>query len=55
MNGDFTYKGVDFKEGLVYEWYTGLTNSFWRVDKTYFKPIISKSNFRNGDFSKLFD
>ena len=55
MNGDFTYKGVDFKEGLVYEWYTGLTNSFWRVDKTYFKPIISKSNFRDGDFFGTFN
>jgi subtilisin-like proprotein convertase family protein len=55
MNGDFTYKGFEFKEGLVYEWYTGLTNSFWRVDKTYFKPIISKSNFRGGDFSGTFN
>ena len=55
MNGDFNYKGVDFKEGLVYEWYIGPTNSFWRVDKTYFQPIISKSNFRSGDFFGTFN
>ena len=55
MSGDFNYKGVDFKEGLVYEWYVGPTNSFWRVDKNYFQPIISKSNFRGGELLGTFN
>lgn len=55
MNGDFTYKGKDFKEGYVYEWTTGPTNSYWGVDKIFSKPLISKSNFRRGEFLGTFN
>lgn len=55
MNGDFNYKGIDFKEGFVYEWHIGPTNSHWRVDKTYSKPIIGKANFRAGEFYGIFN
>ena len=55
MNGDFNYKGIDFREGFVYEWHVGPTNSYWRVDKTYSKPIIGKANFRAGEFYGIFN
>ena len=55
MNGDFNYKGIEFKEGFVYEWHVGPTNSYWRVDKTYSKPIIGKGNFRSGEFYGIFN
>ncbi len=55
MSGDFTHSGTDFKEGQVYEWMTGPTNSYWGVDKLFSKPIISKSNFRSGEFYGTFN
>jgi hypothetical protein len=51
MNGDFTYNGKDYKEGFVYKWFVGPTQSEWITDVTYFSPYISKSNFRDGVFN----
>lgn len=55
MNGDFNYKGFDFKEGYVYEFKYGPTGSYWEIDKTYSQPIISKANFRSGEFTGIFN
>ena len=55
MNGDFNYKGFDFKDGHTYEWQTGSTGSYWRIDKNYSQPIISKTNFRSGEFLGTFN
>lgn len=46
MNATFTYNGMEFKEGFVYKF----ENGSWIVDVTYFRPIISKGNFRDGIF-----
>lgn len=50
MNADFTYNGKEFKEGYIYKWYVGPTQSEWVVDDTYYAPFITKSNFRGGNF-----
>lgn len=50
MNADFTYNGQLFQEGFVYKWVVGPTNSIWKVDQTYFRPFITKNNFRDGNF-----
>lgn len=58
--GNFTYsifENIDFKDGYVYKYdeaeepnnYIG-TYSTWKVDVTYLRPILSKTNFRGGDF-----
>ena len=46
MNDSFTYNGQEFKEGFVYKF----ENGEWVVDVTYFRPFISKANFRDGKF-----
>jgi len=46
MNASFTYGGKEFKEGFVYKY----ENNEWVVDVTYFRPFISKANFRDGNF-----
>ena len=55
MGKSFTYNGFEFKEGFVYKW----ENKKWAVDVTeeskYVKAIISKSNFRDGDFKGTFN
>lgn len=51
MNGDFTYNGKDYKEGFIYKWFVGSTQSEWITDVTYLSPYISKSNFRDGVFN----
>ncbi len=55
MSKSFTYKGFEFKEGFVYKW----VNNKWIVDVTeeskYTKAIISKSNFRDGNFNGVFN
>lgn len=51
MNGDFIYNGKEYKEGFVYKWFVGPTQSEWITDVTYFPPYISKSNFRDGVFN----
>jgi hypothetical protein len=46
MNSTFTYGNMEFKEGFSY-----INNGgTWSVDVTYHRPIISKSNFRDGNF-----
>ncbi len=50
MNADFTYNGKEFKEGYVYKWYVGPTQSEWVVDVNYFRPYLTKNNFRDGNF-----
>lgn len=50
MNADFIYNGREFKEGYVYKWVVGPTQSSWEVDVTYFKPYLTKNNFRDGNF-----
>lgn len=53
MDGTFTYKDIQFKEGSVYKWDTNLTN--WEVDETYSPAIITKSCFRDGTFKGDFN
>jgi hypothetical protein len=55
MNGDFTYNGKEYKEGFIYKWFVGPTQSEWITDVTYFPPYISKSNFRDGVFNGEFN
>jgi hypothetical protein len=50
LNGTFTYNNQEFKEGFVYKWEVGPTQSLWVVDVKYNKPFITKGNFRDGDF-----
>ena len=50
MNADFTYNGKEFKEGYIYKWHVGPTQSEWITDVSYFKPYLGKSNFRDGNF-----
>lgn len=50
-NGSFTLtNGSEFKEGVVYKWDIGPTQSMWIPDVRYLKPVISKTNFRDGNF-----
>ena len=55
MNGDFTYNGKTYKEGYVYKWYVGPTQSEWIVDVKYFKPIMTKGNWRGGNFNGIWN
>ena len=55
MNGDFTYNGKQYKEGFVYKWIVGPTQSEWIVDVTYFQPFLSKNNFRDGNFDGIWN
>ena len=52
MNGDFTYNGKQYKEGYVYKWVVGPTQSDWIVDVTYFQPFLTwegnKSTWNTG-------
>jgi hypothetical protein len=50
IGDDFTFNGVEFKQGRVYQWYTGPTNSYWKMDKIKTGAVITKSNFRGGRF-----
>jgi len=51
MESDFTYNGKKFQEGFVYKWNVGPTQSEWIVDVKYSKPLITKGNFRDGNFN----
>ena len=55
MGGDFVYNGKSFQEGFVYKWNIGPTQSDWIVDVRYSKPIISKGNFRDGNFNGIWN
>lgn len=50
IGDDFTFNGVEFKQGRVYQWYAGPTNSYWKMDKIKTGAVITKSNFRGGRF-----
>lgn len=50
IDGTFTHNGKEFKEGFVYKW-----NNGWEVDVTYFQPILSKNNFRDGNFKGVWN
>jgi hypothetical protein len=50
VGDDFTFNGVEFKQGRVYQWYSGPTNSYWKLDKIKTGAVITKSNFRGGRF-----
>ena len=57
MAKSFTYNGFEFKSDYVYTW--DPQNLTWKVDveeqSTFTKAIISKSNFRDGDFKGSFN
>jgi transcriptional regulator with XRE-family HTH domain len=64
--GTFTYsigsEIVEFKEGFSYKWSVdskfdlyNATFSTWKVDSKYLKPILTKGNFRRGDFKGNFN
>ena len=55
LNGTFTYNGQEFKEGFVYKWEVGPTQSLWVVDVTYNKPFMAKGNFRDGNFDGIWN
>ena len=55
MNDSFIYNGKEYKNGFVYKWEVGPTQSDWVVDVTYHKPLISKSNFRDGNFKGIWN
>ena len=55
MNSDFTYNGKQYKEGFVYKWIVGPTQSDWVVDVKYFQPFLSKNNFRDGNFDGIWN
>lgn len=55
MNSDFTYNGKQYKEGFVYKWIVGPTQSEWVVDVKYFQPFLSKNNFRDGNFDGIWN
>ena len=53
--GSFEYSGQEFKEGFVYKWEVGPTMSRWVMDVRYSKPILTKGNFRDGNFDGIFN
>ena len=53
FNNNFIYLGKEFREGFIYKWNS--TNGEWEVDITYFKPFLSKSNFRDGNFNGIWN
>jgi hypothetical protein len=57
MTKSFTYNGFEFQNGYVYVW--DAQNITWKIDvkeeSTFTKAIISKSNFRSGDFKGSFN
>jgi hypothetical protein len=55
LNKSFTYQGQEFKEGYVYKFYVGPTQSVWIPDVRYIQPIIAKGNFRDGNFKGTFN
>jgi uncharacterized protein YjbI with pentapeptide repeats len=51
MNSDITFNGLTLKEGNVYEF----SKSNWVLSKDSLTPIITKSNFRGGNFKGSFN
>lgn len=52
INGNFTYsinnEVVEFKENKIYKWDDDLSN--WKLSADYNQALMTKSNFRNGNF-----
>ena len=55
MNGDIVFNGFTLRDGDVYEWTKGKTSSYWTLSKESLEPIITKSNFRGGQFKGVFN
>ena len=57
MTKSFTYNGFEFQNGYVYIW--DAQNLTWKIDvkeqSTFTRAIISKSNFRSGNFKGSFN
>ena len=57
MSKSFTYNGFEFQSGYVYVWDS--QNLTWKVDvkeeSTFTRAILSKSNFRDGNFKGSFN
>lgn len=55
-NGSFNpQSGLTFQEGFVYKWEIGPTQSSWIPDVKYSQPILTKTNFRDGNFEGTFN
>lgn len=54
MNGSFTYsisnEIVEFQKNKVYKWRDDLDEPNWYLNSEYDEPILTKSNFRDGNF-----
>jgi hypothetical protein len=57
LGGSFTVSNIvgNFTENLVYKYEVGPTQSLWVVDVKYSRPILTKGNFRDGDFDGLWN
>lgn len=47
----FTHNNKEYKEGFIYKY----ENNEWVVDVTYFRPFITKGNFRDGNFKGVWN
>jgi len=55
-NGSFNpQSGLTFQEGFVYKWEIGPTQSSWIPDVKYSQSILTKTNFRDGNFEGTFN
>lgn len=54
INGSFKFEisgeVIEFKEGNVYKWNEDLENPNWEINSEYNIPLLTKSNFRGGNF-----
>lgn len=57
LGGSFTVSSVswNFKENFIYKYEVGPTQSLWVVDVKYSRPILTKTNFRDGNFDGLWN
>jgi hypothetical protein len=55
IGNSFNFSGQEFKSGYVYKFYVGPTQSIWIPDVKYNQPVITKGNFRDGNFKGTFN
>ena len=57
LGGSFTVSNIvgNFTENLVYKYEVGPTQSLLIVDVKYSRPILTKGNFRDGDFDGVWN
>lgn len=57
LGGSFTYSIYwwPLKENFVYKFEVGPTQSSWVPDVRYSRPILTKTNFRDGDFDGVWN